>query len=80
MNPKVTKVQPAKDYTLILWFANGECRRFDMKPYLKFDVFLMLENQDIFNTATVFLGSVTWANHSDLSYDTLYVESIPRSA
>ena len=28
------------------------------------------------NTVTTFLGSVTWANNSDLSYDTLYLESV----
>jgi hypothetical protein len=77
MNLKVTKVQSGKDYTLILWFANGECRRFDMKPYLDCEVFQTLKDRTLFNTVTVFLGSVTWSNNSDLSYDTLYLESIP---
>ena len=62
---------------LILWFANGEQRHFDMKPYLEFEVFQALKNQEMFNTATTFLGSVTWSNNSDLSYDTLYLESNP---
>jgi len=77
MNPKVIKVQPKQGHTLNLWFANGEQRYFDMKPYLDFEVFQALKNQDMFNTATIFLGSVTWSNNSDLSYDTLYLEGIP---
>ena len=77
MNPKVIKVQSEQDYMLNLWFANGEQRRFDMKPYLDFEVFQALKDQKIFNTATTFLGSVTWSNNSDLSYDTLYLEGVP---
>ncbi|MDR3328966.1 MAG: DUF2442 domain-containing protein [Prevotellaceae bacterium] len=75
MNPKVIKVQPEQDYVLRLWFTNGEEKRFDMKPYLDDEVFRPLKNNAVFCSATPFLGSVTWSNNSDLSYDTLYVES-----
>jgi len=77
MNPKVIKVKPEHNYMLNLWFANGEQRRFDMGPYLDFEVFQALKDQKIFCTATIFLGSVTWSNNSDLSYDTLYMEGEP---
>ena len=76
MNPKVVKVQTEEGYMLNLWFSNGEQRYFDMKPYLDFDVFQALKDPKMFNTATAFLGSVTWLNNSDLSYDTLYLEGI----
>ena len=76
MNPKVIKVQAVEDYMLNLWFSNGEQRRFDMKPYLNFEVFQALKEPEMFNTATTFLGSVTWSNNSDLSYDTLYLEGV----
>jgi hypothetical protein len=75
-NPKVIKVQPEQNYFLSIWFANGEQRRFDMKPYLDFEVFRALKDHNLFNTATQFLGSVTWSNNADLSYDTLYLEGI----
>ena len=77
MNPKVIKVQPEQNYMLKLWFANGEQRSFDMKPYLDFEVFQVLKDQRQFNTVTTFLGSVTWSNNSDLCYDTLYLEGMP---
>jgi hypothetical protein len=77
MNPKVVKVQPEQGYMLSLWFANGERKRFDMKPYLDYEVFRALKDGSMFSTATTFLGSVTWANNSDLSYDTLYLEGLP---
>ena len=76
MNPKVIKVQAEEGYMLNLWFSNGERRHFDMKPYLDFDVFQALKDPKMFRTVTTFLGSVTWSNNSDLSYDTLYLESI----
>lgn len=74
MNPKVKKVKPEENYMLSLWFENGEHRRFDMKPYLDFEVFRPLRDRQMFYTATTFLGSVAWANDADLSYDTLYLE------
>jgi hypothetical protein len=77
MNPKVIKVQAERNFMLNLWFANGEQRRFNMRPYLDFEIFQALKDRDVFNTATTFLGSVTWSNNSDLSYDTLYLEGIP---
>jgi len=76
-NPRVIEVLPEYNYVLYLWFANGEQRRFDMKPYLEFEVFQALKDPKVFNTATTFLGSVTWSNDSDLSFDTLYLEGIP---
>jgi hypothetical protein len=77
INPKVIKVQPEQNYMLNLWFVNGEQRCFDMKPYLDFEVFQALKDWKVFNTATTFLGSVTWANNADLSYDTLYLGGVP---
>ena len=76
MNPKVIKVQAEENYMLNLWLSNEEQRHFDMKPYLDFEVFQTLKDPKTFNTVTPFLGSVTWSNNSDLSYDTLYLESI----
>jgi hypothetical protein len=78
MNPKVIKVKPEQDYMLNLWFANGEQRHFDMKPYLDFEVFQELKDLKVFNSASTFLGSVIWANNSDLSYDTLYLEGVSK--
>ena len=77
MNPKVKEVRPESDYILSLTFENGERRRFDMKPYLDYEVFRPLKDMKMFRSVTTFLGSVTWANDSDLSYDTLYLEGVP---
>jgi hypothetical protein len=58
-------------------FENGECRIFDVKPYLQRGVFVRLQNHAVFQAARVVAGSVEWPGGLDLSYDTLYVESQP---
>ncbi|GHV10838.1 hypothetical protein FACS1894162_5670 [Bacteroidia bacterium] len=77
MNPRVVDVKPENDYMLRLYFTNGEVRRFDMKPYLEFEVFRALKDNTVFQTVTPYLDSVQWANEADLCPDTLYLDSIP---
>ena len=77
MNPRVKKVRPGKDFTLILVFDNGEQRIFDVKPYLDKGVFRELKNPQFFNSVRPFLGSIKWKNGQDLCPDMLYLDSIP---
>lgn len=44
MNPRVTTVRPNPDHTITLTFANGEVRRFDVKPYLDKGIFRELKD------------------------------------
>ena len=80
MNPYVKSVQPRDDYRLLLTFENGEKRIFDVAPYLNMSVFSPLMNTALFKTVRVVSGSVEWRGEIDLSYDTLYLESIPVKA
>jgi len=77
MNPYVKSVQPQDDYCLLLTFENGEKRIFDLKPYLGKGVFTRLNNVALFKTVRVVSGSVEWHGEIDLSYDTLYLSSVP---
>ncbi|MFM7190413.1 MAG: DUF2442 domain-containing protein, partial [Microcystaceae cyanobacterium] len=61
---------------LMLWFYNEEQKIFDLKPYLNKGIFSQLKNISLFTSARVVAGSVEWPNGLDLSYDTLYLESI----
>ena len=76
MNPRVTNVVPEKDYTLHLWFANGEEGVLDMKPYLDKGIFRELNNVDMFNSVRPFIGTIQWANEADLCPDTVYLDSV----
>lgn len=77
MNPYVKSVRPQENYCLLLTFEDGEKRIFDLKPYLDKGVFARLKNVAEFKTARVVSGSVEWIGEIDLSYDTLYLSSIP---
>jgi hypothetical protein len=76
MNPRVVAVKPEKDCMLCLWFTNGEVRRFDVKPYLEYEVFRPLKDEAMFNTVHPDGLSIEWANEASLCPDTLYQDSI----
>ncbi|MDR3260386.1 MAG: DUF2442 domain-containing protein [Tannerella sp.] len=75
MNPRITNVTPEKDYMLRLRFTNGEVRRFDVKPYLEYEVFRPLKDERMFNTVRPFLDSIQWANEADLCPE-FYMDSV----
>lgn len=79
MNPYVKRVRPLEDYCLEVVFENGECRVFDVKPYLQRGIFVRLQNYATFQAVRVVAGSVEWPGGLGLSYDTLYLESQPIS-
>jgi hypothetical protein len=66
MNPEVVNVKPEKDYTLHLWFTNGEEGILDVKPYLEYEVFQALKDEKMFNSVRPFIGTIQWANETDL--------------
>ena len=71
----VEKVLPTSDYQLILTFANGETRQFDMKPYLETGIFRELKDLSLFNTVRVCFDSIEWANEADMDPEILYPHS-----
>ena len=76
MNPRVENVVPKDNFTLHLWFTNGEQGIFDVKPYLDFEVFQELRSEKMFQTVRPFIGTIQWANEADLCPDTVYLDSI----
>ncbi len=76
MNPRVKSVKAENDHNLLLEFANGEKKRFDVSPYIGKGVFAPLSDESFFRKVTVFLGSIQWPNGADLCPDTLYLDSI----
>jgi hypothetical protein len=82
MAPYVVSVRPLPDFRLELEFTSGEHRIFDVKPYLRSEVFGQLRDATVFATAHVVAGSVEWHGATPLSspalsFDTLYIDSVP---
>ncbi len=69
----VKNVQPLSNYYLILTFANGEKREFDMNPYLETGIFKELQDVSLFNSVRVSFDTLEWDNEADM--DPLYKES-----
>jgi hypothetical protein len=80
MNPYVKSVHPLDDHRLAVVFENGERWVFDIRPYLGLGVFARLAAPSVFRAARVVAGFVEWPGETDLSYDTLYLESQPLAA
>jgi len=74
---KVTAVKPNNDYTLDLKFSDGSVKRFDVKPYLKYEVFKELENLAYFKQVSLAFGTVQWPHEQDIAPDTLFAEGAP---
>lgn len=75
MNPRVKELKVLDDYLLELVFTNGERGIFSVGPYLDYPVYQPLRNYDLFKTARVTFGFVSWGNDIDMSPDNLYLES-----
>jgi hypothetical protein len=73
VTPDVIKVKALPDFLLEAEFANGEIRRFDVRPLLDYPAFSALREGSLFMAAKVVNGTVTWTDEIDLSPDTLYL-------
>jgi hypothetical protein len=73
----VVAVKPAPDYHLNLVFANGERRRFDMRPLLTQRPWDRIVDAGIFQRVRVDYGTVVWPGEIDISPETLYDDSVP---
>ncbi len=73
----VTSVEPLKDYTLILTFADNSKRVYDARPLLTKSVFSKLNNLSFFLAAHTECGTVVWNDDIDIAPEHLYECSVP---
>lgn len=76
MTPAIIKVEPQENYTLKLYFENGELRLFDVKPYLHIGIFRELQEVEIFNTVEINFDTIIWKNEADIDPEVLYNQGI----
>ena len=77
MYKAVMNVVPLPDYRLLLTFAGGERRVFDVTPYLGKGVFGVLKEKSLFDAVRVSFDTIAWPNGADLCPELLYCESQP---
>ena len=71
---KVTEAKANDDFSLDLKFNDGRQKRFDVKPYLDYEVFKPLKDLNYFKRIRIAFGTVQWSDEQDISPDTLYLE------
>ncbi len=77
MNPRVTAVRALDDHTLLVTFANGESKRFDMRPYFDYPAFRRLRDPGFFRKVAAAEGTASWPGGIDFDPDTLFVDGVP---
>jgi hypothetical protein len=74
--PSVKSVEPIEGFKLLLGFANGERRVFDVSSYLGIGKFAELRDPSLFSSVAVKFDSIEWANHVDIDPEFLYEKSV----
>lgn len=77
MKIELRDVKPSSEYTLLLFFDNGEIRKLDMKPYLELGLYRELKDKEIFKTVKKSFDTIQWDNEADFDPDILYEKSTP---
>lgn len=76
LRPTAKKVNPDKNFCVVIEFDNGEVKRFDVKPYIKGAWFGQLKDTDYFSKVMVDGYTICWPNGQDLCPDELYELSV----
>lgn len=76
LQPKVIEVKPIKNYKLLLTFANGERRIFDVSQYISGDWYGKLKDPEFFATVQVSGNTVAWKDGQDIAPHELYEMSV----
>lgn len=72
----VQAVKPLDDMMMIVTFSSGEKRLYDATQLLAFPTFQPLKNEEVFKSAKVEYGVVTWADGEiDIAPETMYANS-----
>lgn len=73
----VKEVQPKEDYTMILTFADGTKKVYDVRPLLEKTLYTRLKNLAFFLGAKADCGTVVWNDDIDIAPEHLYECSKP---
>ena len=74
--PSAVDVAPQDDYHILVTFADGAVKLFDVKPYLDHPAFLELKIPALFRAVRIGGLSVEWLRGQDICPEELYYNSV----
>jgi len=76
--PKILNIEPLNDYTVKLFYENGEVKKFNVLPYISGEWFEELLELDYFKTVHLISNGygIEWENGQDIAPHELYELSI----
>lgn len=72
----VKEVHPQKDYTMIIFFADGSKKVYNACPLLEKKIYSQLKSLPFFMQAKASCGTVVWNDDIDIAPEFLYEQSI----
>lgn len=76
MLPRVFNAYAKENFIVEIEFKNKEKGKFDVKPYLEYDVFKPLKNPVLFKQIKVINGTLVWNDEIDIDPDTVYLDTV----
>ena len=77
LQPKLLDVKPLPEYRVLLHYATGEKKVFDVTPYISGEWFGKLKDVNMFNTVRLSGNTIEWAGGQDIAPHELYDLSVP---
>ena len=76
MRNELLRVTALDDFELLLEYAGGERRRFDMKPLLIMKPWTRVASRATFALVRVEYGTAVWPGNVEVAPETLYLDSV----
>jgi|LSQX01.2.fsa_nt_gb DNA-binding XRE family transcriptional regulator len=76
---KIFGVKSLPDMTLLLWFADGEVRQYDVKPLMtRWQPFSALQDEQLFRQVKIVAGGygISWTDDIDLACNELWENGV----
>lgn len=77
MNPRPIRAESLPDFTVKVWFSNGEFKIFDTRYLHTKGIFQSLKDPVFFSQVCISNNTISWPGGLDICPDTVFENSFP---